>query len=130
MRNKFKALLGVLGVLSVLFLAGCSSDSDVTSRNLSKDADNYKVFRQIVVYNGITGEYVLEVQGYCAMGNDDTSTSISYTCKSPDGFIKDIIRRGDNIMVFAHQLYPVNVSDDYFKVVIKPTTLVPDFELR
>lgn len=125
----------IIAVLTAIFVAiiglsACNSDSDVVSKNLSKDADNYKVFRQIVVYNAITDKYILEVQGYCALGNDDGSTKVTYTCKSPDGYVKDIIKKSDNTFVFVHQLHPRNVSSKYFKVILKPTEVIPDFELR
>lgn len=114
-------------------VTACDSDADVASKNLSKDADNYKVMRQIVVYNGFTDKYILSVTGYCALGNDDPADEVSYTCKdnsSSTGVTKDIIKKSDNTFVFVHQLEPVDVSTDYYKVVLKPTTIVPDFEVR
>jgi hypothetical protein len=136
MKHKKKAIVAAALISTVLFGAeSCENDSDVVSKNLSTDADNYKVFRQIVVYNGITGEYMLEVKGFCALGNEDSAGSVSYTCKvggdmGSDGYIKDIIKKSDNVTVWAHQLEPVNVSPDYYKVTLKPTTIVPDFEFN
>lgn len=126
----------IISILATVFivtfgLSACTEhDSDVVSRNLSTDADNYKIFRQIVVYNGITDKNILMVEGYCALGNNDSAREVTYTCKTNNGYIKDIIMKSDNTFVYEHQLFPANVSDDYFKVVFKPTTLVPDFELR
>lgn len=126
----------IISILATVFivtfgLSACTEhDSDVVSRNLSTDADNYKIFRQIVVYNGITDKNILVVEGYCALGNNDSAHEVTYTCKTSNGYIKDIIMKSDNTFVYEHQLFPANVSDDYFKVVFKPTTLVPDFELR
>lgn len=42
-------------------VAGCGSDADVASHNLSKAADQFEVTRRIVFYNGITGGYILTV---------------------------------------------------------------------
>ena len=130
-----RALAGVALAVCVAGLSACENDSDVVSDNLSTDADNYKVFRQIVVYNAITDKYILEVKGFCALGNDDAADSVSYTCKvgeeqGSDGYIKDIIKKSDNTFVFVHQLEPVDVSADYYKVTIKPTVIVPDFEFN
>jgi hypothetical protein len=128
MRKRLAAILAAL--LIVAGLAGCKHDSDVVSENISKDADEFKVFRQIVVYNSITDTIVLEVDGWCAIGNDDPADQVTYMCKSPGGYTKDIIKKADNVFVFVHQLHPVDVSSDYFKVVLKPSTIVPDFDVQ
>lgn len=124
------ALMIAALMLIMLSMTACNNDSDVVSQNLSTDADNYKVFRQIVVYNGISDKYIQEVDGYCSLGNDDPADRVSYTCKTPDGYIKDIIMKSDNTFVFVHQMHPQNVSADYFKVTLKPTEIVPDFDVR
>lgn len=120
----------ITAIVMAFGFTACSSDSDVASRNLSKDADNYKVLRQIVVYNAITDKYILEVNGFCALGNNDGVSQVSYTCKTKEGIIKDIIKRSDNTFVFVHQLSPRQVSTDYYKVILKPTEIVPQFEIR
>lgn len=129
--NRIKVIVALMASLAlVVVTAGCSHKSDTVSKNLSKDADSFKVFRQIVVYNGITDKYILEVDGYCALGNHDSSSEVTYTCKSPDGYIKDIIEKSDNTFVFVHQLKPRNVSDTYFKVILRPETIVPDLDFQ
>jgi hypothetical protein len=128
MRRIFAAIAAAL--LLFVGLEACDNDSDVVSKNISTDADNYKVMRQIVVYNGITDTYILEVIGYCALGNEDPKDQVSYTCKTPAGYVKDIIEKSDNTFVFVHQLEPIDVSPDYFKVTVKPTTVIPDFDVR
>lgn len=51
--------------LAVLALAGCSSDADVASDNLSKAAEQFEVNRRIVFFNGITDKYLLTIEGRC-----------------------------------------------------------------
>ena len=53
--------VAVLG--SALLLGGCQRDAQVASSNLSKAADMFEVNRRVVFYNGITGEYILTVEG-------------------------------------------------------------------
>ena len=50
-----------IATLAIAILAGCSSDADVASRNMSQAADNFEVARRIIFYNGITGEYMLTI---------------------------------------------------------------------
>lgn len=131
LRNRRRVLAPIFVVLAVLLLAtGCKHKSDTVSENLSKDADSYKVFRQIVLYNGITDKYILEVDGWCALGNNDPADEVSYTCKVPGGYVKDIVKKSDNTLVYEHQLTPHNVSDTYFKVILRPETIIPDINFQ
>lgn len=129
MTNTFKAIAaaGVLG----LALTACSSDADVASHNLSKAADNFEVQRRIVFYNGITGEYLLELQGLCSLGNYDSAGQLSVTCKtSPTEFKKHFLGLSDNVTYFAEQLEAAKVSEYHYRVVFKPQQIVPDIDLR
>lgn len=131
--NRIIKILAVLA--SIVFLgvglSACDSDADVASKNLSKDADNFKIFRKVIFYNGITGDYVAEVDGFCSIGNNDSAGKLSITCKMPDGkYIKNYLGLSDNVTWFAIQTKTADVSTQRYKVILKPTTLVPDFELR
>lgn len=119
-----------LALTAGILLAGCS-DADVASRNLSKEADNFEVQRRIVFYNGINGEYILEVQGLCALGNEDDAGQLSVTCKTgPETYKKHFLGLSDNVTYFAEQLEGKNVSEFYYKVNFKPQTIIPDIDVR
>jgi hypothetical protein len=111
--------------------AACSSDADVASENLSKDADNFKILRRIVFYNGITNTYILVIEGYCSIGNNDKPGEVTITCKvGKDQFKKHFLGRSDNVTYFAEQIDAANVSVDHYKVIFKPESIVPDVEKR
>jgi hypothetical protein len=77
-----KIALTLIAIFVIAILAiGCSTDADVASKNLSKAADQFEVQRRIVFYNGITGEYILVIEGLCSLGNNDTTGRLSVTCK-------------------------------------------------
>lgn len=114
----------------VVSLAACS-DADVASNNLSKAADNFEVNRRIVFYNGITGDYILTVEGLCSLGNSDSSGKLSVTCKTgPDSFKKHFLGLSDNVTFFAEQIEANKVSQYHYRVVFKPAALIPDIDIR
>lgn len=117
-------------ILGLLWLAGCS-DADVASKNLSTAADYFQVNRRIVFYNGITGDYMLTIEGLCSLGNNDKSGELSVTCKTgPGQFKKDFLGLSDNVTYFAEQLEPLPVNAYNYKVVFKPSVILPDFGLN
>ena len=112
-------------------LAGCFSDAQVASRNLSTAADQFEIMRRIVFYNGITGEYILTIEGYCSLGNNDEKGKLSVTCKTgPTEYKKHFLGLSDNVTFFAEQVEPASVSAYQYKVIFKPLSIVPDIEVH
>ena len=111
-------------------LAACS-DADIASNNLSKAADNFEVDRRIVFYNGITGEYMLVMEGKCSLGNFDKQGQLSVTCKTgPSEYKKNFLGLSDNVTYFAEQVAPSNVSAYHYRVIFKPQSIIPDIDFR
>lgn len=123
-----KLVFGFLVVM--LLLTGCA-DADVASENLSKAADSFEINRRIVFYNGISGEYILEIQGLCSLGNYDEAGSLSVVCKTGNNeYKKHYLGLSDNVTYFAEQVeaQPVNVYN--YRVIFKPSVIIPDVDLQ
>lgn len=120
----------ILCVACLVALAACN-DADVASRNLSTAADNFEVTRRIVFYNGITGDYILTIEGLCSKGNDDTERKVSFTCKvGPNQFKKHYLGVSDNVTWFMEQMEPTPASVYHYRVVFKPAVIVPDIQIK
>jgi hypothetical protein len=120
-------------IVATAVLAGCSPspDADVASRNLSKAADMFEINRRIVFYNGITGEYMLTIEGLCSLGNYDSAGSLSVTCKTgPTSFKKHFLGLSDNVTYFVEQMEQAQASVYHYRVVFKPQIIVPDIDFR
>ena len=118
--------VAVLLVLLGTLLVGCDRPADVASRNLSLAADNFQVPRRIVFYNGITDTYMLTVEGLCSLGNADPAGELSITCKTgPSSYIKNFLGLSDNVTYFVEQLEGVNVGTYQYRVIFRPTTIIP-----
>jgi len=124
-----KKTLLTLGLLSVIGLTGCQDDADVASYNLSKAADNFEIARRVVFYNGITGDYILSVQGLCSVSNN--GRSVSFTCKNNKGkYVKHMLGLSDNVTYFSEQLSAHDVSVYHYRVTFKPDAVIPDINIR
>lgn len=120
----------IICAVAVLGLAGCS-DADVASRNLSKAADQFEISRRIVFYNGISGEYILTIEGLCSLGNYDKSGTLSVTCKTgPAAFKKHFLGLSDNVTFFAEQIESAPADIYHYRVIFKPAAIVPDIDYR
>lgn len=126
MRNKTLLALAA----SLLALAGCDNDARVASANLSRAADNFEINRRIVFYNGITGDYMLSLEGRCSF-NADNSRKLDVTCKTgPNEFKKHSLGLSDNVTYFSEQLAGADVSVYHYRVIFKPQTILPDVDFK
>jgi hypothetical protein len=121
--------LGLL-VPSLLLFAACSSPADMVSHNLSTAADQFEIQRRVVFYNGITDTYMLTIEGLCSLGNNDAPGELTVTCKTgPDTFKKHFLGLSDNVTYFVEQLDDVEASEYRYRVIFRPSTIVPDIEV-
>ena len=98
-------------LLAAVSLAACANDSETVSHNLSQDADNFKVHRRVVFFNGITDKYLLSIEGYCSITDEDNQLEV--TCKTGEGtYKKHFLGLSDNVSYFVEQLEPIE-SDPY-----------------
>lgn len=113
-------------IAATAMLAACT-DADVASSNISKAADNFEITRRVVFYNGITGDYILSLEGRCSLGNQDRARQLSVTCKTgPNSYKKHFLGLSDNVTYFAEQLEVADVSVYHYRVTFKPSVIVPD----
>lgn len=123
-------LIGAFLAAFILLFGGCS-DASVASKNLSTKADMFEIQRRIVFYNGITGEYMLEINGLCALGNTDLEGELSVVCKvGPDSYKKHFLGLSDNVTYFVEQIESSTVSEYFYQVVFKPSVIVPDMKVQ
>lgn len=127
-----KMFLGIMLILMSVMLTGCLvDDADVASHNLSKAADQFEIYRRVVFYNGITDAYILSVEGFCSIEVDGMDGQLELTVKvGPGEYYKHYLGLSDNVTYFVEQLDGANVSDNYYRVVFKPSTILPDIEVR
>lgn len=126
-----KKLLAIaFSALAVFAIAACN-EADTVSHNISQEADKFNVPRRVVFINGITDNYILSIEGYCSLGNDRTEYEISVTCEvAPGQFKKHFLGISDNVTYLIEQLDAASVSRDHYKVIFKPSLIIPDIEVR
>lgn len=128
---KKSLITSLLAIAVVLGLSACAKDADVASKNLSTASDMFEIDRRIVFYNGITGEYMLVLEGLCALGNNDKPGQLSVTCKTGHAaYKKHYLGLSDNVTYFVEQLESKGVNVYHYRVVFKPQSILSDIDLR
>jgi hypothetical protein len=119
----------IASVAAILVLAGCS-DAQVASSNLSKAADNFEISRRVIFYNGINGEYMLTIEGLCSLDASE-GRKVAITCKTaPTTYKKHYLGLSDNVTYFIEQLEPAQVNVYHYRVIFKPSVIIPDVAVK
>jgi hypothetical protein len=128
-KKKLVATLFV-GIMSIVALAGCTTEADTVSENLSKSADSFEVQRRVVFFNGITDKYLLTVEGLCAL-NTDSEKKLTVTCKVGEGqYKKHYLGLSDNVSYFVEQTDAKYEDAYHYKVLFRPEEIIPDIDLQ
>jgi len=118
----------VSAMLLLVAIVACD-DAEMASRNISRASDNFEVDRRIVFYNGVTGDYMLTIEGRCSI--EDQTTQLEVTCQvAQQDYRKHFLGLSDNVTYFAEQLSPGDVSVFHHRITFKPQAIVPDFDFR
>jgi hypothetical protein len=107
-----------------------TSDAAIARRNLETAEQNFKVYRRVVFYNGITNDYILQIEGFLAIVVDSDGDLV-VTVKTENGeYLKHYLGLSDNVTYFSEALAPNSVSVKQYKVVFKPSVILPSIEIQ
>lgn len=121
-------IITVPALLGTVALAACGSNADTVSKNISKEAEKFKVQRHIVGLNGITDKVLFEVEGKCSI--ETPGGKLEVVCKhGPKDYRKHVIGLSDNVTFVNVQTQGIDVNEYRTKIIIRPESIVPDFDL-
>lgn len=122
MKNK---LAFALALVTILGLSACS-DAEVASRNVSKEAEQFRVRRRIVFYNSLQDVYILQIEGNCSIELTDEYHMLEVICKiGKNIFQKHFLGLSDNVTYSVEQLDFSEVSQYRYEIIFKPEVIVP-----
>ena len=130
MKNVFFLSVVFVVALSMTSCGKLVSDASIARSNLETAEQNFEVFRRVVFYNGITGEYILQIEGRLAI-IVDSDGDLVVTVKTKDGkFMKHYLGLSDNVTYFSEALESNDVSTEQYRVIFKPSAILPTFEVK
>ena len=108
-----------LGVVMMLgSLTGCSweDEADVASYNISKEADNFNIYRKVTVINNQSDETLLEFEGWCSIENNMDKSRLEITYRVGEGqYYKDFIGLNDRTTYVITQIDGANVDKYHYE---------------
>jgi hypothetical protein len=129
-----KILLMLMVVMSMIATTNCKQEADTASYNLSIAADNFQIERRIVFIDTWTDTYLLSITGLCSIKSASGTTGsngVAVTCKTgQNDYKKHYLGLSGNVTYFSEQIREAPVNVYHYKVVFRPSTIIPDIEIR
>ncbi len=127
MKKKILAFGVALSVM--LGMEGCSTAHTV-NHNLSKDANEFNIYRRITVTNARTDTVMLQAEGYMALGNNSSNELVVTIKTGDDQYYKDYIYLNDWTCYVMEQTEPKGIDKYHYELVFYPERLIPDIEIK
>lgn len=126
MAKKITAVILLASILlSTVLLTGCR-ESERVSYNVSKEADNFNVYRRIVVMNCIKGETLFELEGWLSIEEDDNGLQLVILAEVGEGeYKKHIIGLSDNVTYTLEDISGAKVSKYHYEINYNPKLWLP-----
>jgi hypothetical protein len=117
-------------MFALLVLTGCTSAADTANENLSRAAENFEVPRRIIGINGITDKVLFTVEGFCSYEIIDGAYEVICLLDRASGEVtRTTMARSDNVTMLVVQTGGKEVSLFRPRVIFRPETIIPNFDL-
>ena len=103
--KKAKISLAILSVLlTATVLTGCETEAQRVSYNLSQQADNFNVVRQLTVINCIEGDVLFQMTGKMSITADTADNQLEIIVEDNGTYVKHFVGLSDNVTYVVEDL--------------------------
>lgn len=105
-----KILTMVLAICMVLVVfTGCETEAQRVSYNLSQEADNFNIVRQLTVINCIEGDVLFQMTGKMSITADTSDNQLEIIVEDDGTYVKHFVGLSDNVTYVVEDL---NLGDN------------------
>jgi hypothetical protein len=128
--KKIVTALVVLVVIGIL-LVGCD-EADRVSSNISKEADNFNIVRELTVINNFTDTVQFQMVGKLSIEEDIESSQLEITVLNEDGnYKKHFVGKSEFTTYVVEDITGSDVSTSKYSLNFNPDMILPfDFKNR
>jgi len=109
----------------MLTMVGCSEASKA-SYNLSQEADNFNVIRQLTVINCIEGDVLFQMTGKMSITADTEDNQLEVIVEDENGnYQKHFVGLSDNVTYVVEQKGSKNVNKYKYTLNYNPNMWIP-----
>lgn len=96
-------------IITAACLTGCATQASRVSQNLSQQADNFNIVRQLTVINCITGDTLFQMTGKMSITADTSDNQLEIIVEDDGTYVKHFVGLSDNVTYVVEDL---NLGDN------------------
>lgn len=111
MKSKLKMILAstlIIGLIS-LSLVGCETEANRVNYNLTQQAENFNIVRQLTVINCIEGDVLFQMTGKMSITADTADNQLEIIVEDNGTYVKHFVGLSDNVTYVIEDL---NLGDN------------------
>lgn len=126
---KKKILLFAIMICTAFGMTGCRT-ADVVNHNLSKEGDEFNLYRKITVTNARTDAIMLQAEGYMSLSNNSNNELVVTIKTGENTYYKYYIYLNDWTCYVMEQTEPVGTDKYHYELVFYPERIMPDIDVK
>jgi len=122
-----KKIISILLCAVIAFaLCGCETEANKVSYNLSQQADNFNVVRQLTVINCIQGDTLFQMTGKMSIKADTADNQLEIIVENDDGsYQKHFVGLSDNVTYVVEDVSSNFVGKYHYTLYFNPKMWIP-----
>lgn len=127
---KTKKIIAALAALAItaVSLVGCDQASRV-EHNLTEEADNFNIVRQVTVINCLEGDVLFQMTGKCSITADTADNQLEIIVEDNGTYKKHFIGLSDNVTYVVEDITSADVDNYKYTLNFNPKMWLP-FEIE
>ena len=125
MKKKIIAISAFI-IMTLALAAGCGTESERVSYNLSQEADNFNDVRQLTVINCIQGDTLFQMTGKMSITADTEDNQLEVIVEEKKGaYKKHFIGLSDNVTYVVEDVTAGDVNEYQYTLNFNPKMWIP-----
>lgn len=116
-----------MSIMLALNITGCATEASRVDYNLTQQADNFNVVRQLTVINCIEGDVLFQMTGKMSITADTADNQLEIIVEDDGTYVKHFVGLSDNVTYVVEDLnLGVNAVSKYkYTLNFNPNMWVP-----
>lgn len=125
-KNVHRIIFMIIAIVCIIGIFTACTEAKRVNSNISKEAENFNVYRRVTVINCIQGDTLFSVEGRMNITADTADKQLELIVEVEDGvYKKHFIGLSDNVTYTVEDISGAEVSKYHYEINFNPKMWIP-----